>query len=175
MLLEKMKRLLKILSVVLIFAMVLGGLKLTVFQSTVFGEKGGGEPVHFELPDKIILLDHGTQKLIAKTDKLFRDIIDLSDARFMASMDYYDLTISNSEMNKIEKEEMVIEFIYQSSQKTKYMDFNNNVQEREYKRLVMPLSGDYKRMVFFDNDEGKYRSPGVLTAPYDLIKRLITQ
>lgn len=169
-----MKRSVKVLGIILILVMISVGFRFVLTNNKVFGKKGGGEQLHFELPDTIILIEHGNRKVITKEDKLYEDIVNLSDARFKSSMEYYNLSISSSDIYKIEKDEMVIEFIYQSqnSQKTKYIDFNNNTQIREYKRLVMPLSGEYKRMVFFDNKDGNYSSPGVLSAPYDLIKRL---
>jgi hypothetical protein len=121
---------------------------------------------HFKLPNEIVIYEHGTERKISKENLLYSKILTYTNERFETNLDMYKLSIAKDEMKKFKKDEVILEFIYTNKKKSTYRGY-----VKEYYKLIMPLTGEYKDMVFFDTNKNDYNSPiGKLNEPDKLLE-----
>lgn len=126
---------------------------------------------YFIIPDYIVIYNNGKEKKITNKDPLLSKILDLTNDRFTNKIDYYKLVVEMSNLNKLEKQELVLEFVYYETKETIYDEKQN--YSRKYKKLIMPLTGEYTNCIFFDTgSETSFGPISTLASPEQLIKIL---
>jgi PBP1b-binding outer membrane lipoprotein LpoB len=126
---------------------------------------------YFAVPDKIIYFNKGKIKEFTKEASLFVNILDLTNKRFGEKIDMYKLAIQIESLNKLEQTELVLEFVYSD---IKEIEYNmNSDMHKKYKRLLMPLSGEYSNCIFFDDGTELSAGPiATLSSATDIIQIL---
>lgn len=121
---------------------------------------------YFEIPNKIIINDHGNVKEIDISNELFIKILDATNNRFIKKPKHFALAISTAGLDKMGTKEVLVEFVYSKERKT---------DGRKYKRLFFPMSGEYNRCMFYDEGDVSSGGPvGNLTPPDELLELIKT-
>ena len=122
---------------------------------------------NFNLPDKIIVCKNGSISELSKKDKLYLEILKLSDKRIDPNSGALKMGIRKDGIDNLKKTGIVIEFVYSEPQeKLGHM-------ERKYSGLIFPLTGHYIGYCFFEDNTNFYGGPiHGLSAPDDLLALL---
>jgi len=110
--------------------------------------------VYFTEPDEILIYKNDNKQVISKDNKLFSEIIKQMNDRVDNRISTYRLGFDENRMSTTKEIELVIEFVYSKDQKSKFEDV-----ERQYNKLIFPLTGEYKEFCFFDNGKKDYSGP----------------
>lgn len=104
-----------------------------------------------KVPDKIVYYNKGKQTVIDKKNKKFDKIVKLVKARVTSANDIYKTSISSRDIEKQEKSNNVVEFIYTSkiTMNWKYGKDNKSDCKLVYNSIVFPLDGQYSKMAIF--------------------------
>ena len=126
---------------------------------------------NFTQPNKIVFYNKGKKTTINKGSALFNNILEFTDKRFGEKIDFYLMAVEMKDLKQMEKDELMLEFLYSDIVETQYRI--DPVISIKYKRLVMPLSGEYTNCMFFDWGSKMSSGPiSTLSTPDDLIKIL---
>lgn len=110
--------------------------------------------VYFKEPDKIVIHKNGNTQTIALDNKLFSGIVSKMNDRADKYIDVFRLGFDENNMKTTKQNEIVVEFIYSKSQKSKF-----GTIEKQYNNLIFPLTGENLEFCFFDNGKGDYSGP----------------
>lgn len=104
-----------------------------------------------KVPDKIVYYNKGKQTVIDKKNKKFDKIVKLVKARVTSANDIYKTAINSKDIEKQEKSNNVVEFIYTSkiTMNWKYGKDNKSDYKFVYNSIVFPLDGQYSKMAIF--------------------------
>ncbi|MBK1812827.1 hypothetical protein JHL18_19585 [Clostridium sp. YIM B02505] len=104
-----------------------------------------------KVPDKIVYYNKGKQTVIDKKNKKFDKIVKLVKARITSANDIYKTAISSRDIEKQEKSNNVVEFIYTNkiTMNWKYGKDNKSDLKLVYNTIVFPLDGQYSKMAIF--------------------------
>ncbi|GKU23692.1 hypothetical protein [Clostridium folliculivorans] len=104
-----------------------------------------------KVPDKIVYFNKGKQTVIDKKNKKFDKIVKLVRARVTSANDIYKTSMTSREIEKQEKSNNVVEFIYTSkvTMNWKYGKDNKSDCKLVYNSIVFPLDGQYSKMAIF--------------------------
>ena len=122
---------------------------------------------NFNLPDKIVAYKNGSIIELSKKDKLYLEILKLSDKRIDPNSGALKMGIRKEGIDNLKKTGIVIEFEYSEPQeKLGHM-------ERKYSGLIFPLTGHYIGYCFFEDNTNFYGGPiHGLSVPDDLLELL---
>lgn len=127
---------------------------------------------NLKAPDKIVIHNKSTNETIEKNDKLYNDIYKLVEEGVEDDLHEYKTGLGEQDMDRMKNNDIVLEFIYNSQQKR---SLSSNAGARKYYALIIPLTGDYKGMIFFEENVKNYVSPlGYLKSIESILKLLNT-
>lgn len=151
-----------------IFAIII----LIYFQSGFFiATKAYNSYKYIATPTTIIIYNKGKEIEITKDRILFDNILELTDKRFSGEIYFYPIAIDRKYLYEVEKDGQILEFIYSEMAETQYSDDNDF--RLKYKRLLMPLSGEFNHCIFFCNENAIIEGTiPVLSSPNEIIKIL---
>jgi len=110
--------------------------------------------VNFIEPDLIIIYKYNNTQTIEKDNKLYQVIVSEMNKRVGKNVHALNLTLDENEMRKTKQNDIVIEFLYYSTQKSVLDLF-----EREYSGLIFPLKGENRQLCFFEQSKNYYSYP----------------
>jgi hypothetical protein len=145
---------------------------LLYFQSGFFiATKAYNTYKYIATPTTIVFYNNGKEIEIKKNSILFDNILELTDKRFSVEIYFYPIAIDRKYLHEVEKDGQFIEFIYSEMVETQYSDDPDF--RLKYKRLLMPLSGEFNHCIFFCNENAVIEGMiPVLSSPNELIKIL---
>lgn len=120
---------------------------------------------YFSTPDKIIVYQNGAKTIIENSHSLYSKILELNHSRFKEALDIHETEMRRNEEYDIKYGGLALEYVYSTIQKT-----NLGGHEKEYSRLLFPLTGFNWDVVFLGDNREYYSGPlGALDVSISLI------
>lgn len=128
-----------------------------------------------KIPEKIIVYKAGKKVVFTKNIDVFDKLYNTLNKRLGSILVTVQLAVNPELEEEIKNNQMVIEFIYTRQQKSIFQSERLFTIEKSYKRLMFPITGDYKSVVFFGDDKLYHSGPlGELFKPME-VKNLLRE
>ncbi|MDD7794150.1 hypothetical protein [Clostridium sp. 'White wine YQ'] len=133
---------LKITSLLIVFVFCISFIGCTKSQSDKINGKQIGKPLENALstPDKIIIYNNNTSKVLDKTNSDFKKIVDLTNSRFHNKLSTAKDIIDDTTMESIKKDGLGMEFIYYNEQDLSIK--GDGFQPFNYHKLYFQLTSE---------------------------------
>lgn len=143
---------------------IFGVIMIAIFLCGCFSTKNIYS--YFQEPEEIVIYDNGKEKTINKSDDKFIEILEANNKRFESQLVAYKVTLDEKTLSEMKKKELLIEFVYPKKIKTKLKH-----DSKEYDKIIIPLTGDLKSLVFYGENSDDFGSGyGPLLSPDEVIK-----
>ena len=123
------------------------------------------DSTYFNYPDSVTIYRNGSAAKLNVSDSLCTEIVSLIRNRIKEPIYVSKLAVSADDIVQIKEQETVVELSYCRLQSTTY-NIMNTQQTKKYSRLLFPLTGKFRDLMFFGDTKSYSSGPfGPLAAP----------
>lgn len=133
------------------------------------GNGGNYSLKYFKVPSRIIIYQKGESTEWNVSSHQSRELVCRLHDRIKEPLLEAKLAVSAPDIAATLQNEMVVVFRYSSLQSTDYK-VSNQIKTFKYTRLLFPLTGIYRELMFFGDEPGYFSGPlGLLADPEPVI------